>query len=346
MISLSIFARTGGAPFDGAGNMTNPGYIVTARVAIYWVNCCFQCSPVWEWLVYAKAMSNTQPSPFTFTSQRLTLSGVTWGSKEKPLIILVHGGLDQKRSWDWTARVLADDHFVVAYDLRGHGQSDWVSDGDYGVMDHVYDLAALVDELDIEISALVGHSLGGNIALRYTGLFPDRVKKLVAIEGLGPSPKMLAERNAKSFDDRLRSWIEDRQKKSARVPRALKSFEEALSRMTTAHTHLDAEQLEHLTRTGIHENEDGTFRWAYDPAAMGRSPSDIPYHDFVGLLEKITCPTWLVYGAKSWASNPQKDGRMAYLKNAQLSEYKDAGHWLHHDSFDLFIDELKVFLEG
>lgn len=288
-------------------------------------------------------MTDIDPAAFTFPSQRLTLSGVAWGDQKKPLLVLVHGGLDQKRSWDWTAKVLAKQYYVVAYDLRGHGESDWVSDGDYGVMDHVYDLASLVEHLDAENFLLVGHSLGGNIALRFTGLYPEKVKKLVAIEGLGPSPKMLAEREAKPFDERLCAWIDDRRKKSERQPRVMKEFKEALSRMTAAHSHLNAEQLEYLTRTGLCET-DGGVRWAYDPAAMGRSPSDIPHKEFTGLLEKITCPTWLVYGAKSWASNPEKDGRMKHLKTAALSEYENAGHWLHHDSFDQFIADLEEFL--
>ena len=83
---------------------------------------------------------------------------------------------------------------VIAFDLRGHGKSQWSNDGDYGVMDHVFDLATLMDDVVQSNAILIGHSLGGNIVLRYTGLFPDRVTKLVSIEGLGPSPKMLAQR--------------------------------------------------------------------------------------------------------------------------------------------------------
>ncbi len=283
---------------------------------------------------------------FSFSSQRLTLSACAWGDAAKPLVILVHGGLDQKRSWDWTASALSDRYYVVACDLRGHGGSDWVNDGDYGVMDHVFDLASLVDHLGVDRCRLVGHSLGGNIVLRYAGLFPERVEKLAAIEGLGPSPKMLAERNAMSVSERLRKWIDDRRSKSARSSRSMKDFDEALARMTRAHSHLRPDQLDHLTRTGVKRAKDGTVRWAYDPAAMGRSPSDLSHDDFKMLLGCIECPVWLAYGEKSWASNPEKDGRIAYLRNATLTEYPGAGHWLHHDSFDGFIADLKAFLEG
>lgn len=281
-----------------------------------------------------------------FESQRLSLAYTSWGEPSAPLLILVHGALDQKRSWDWTLQRLARTYRVIAYDLRGHGESDWVSDGDYGVMDHVYDLASLVDHLDIDRLTIVGHSLGGNIALRYAGLYPDKIEKIVAIEGLGPSPKMLHERSSQPIDERLREWVGSRRKKSARPPRVMASFEEALGRMTSAHGQLTEEQLEHLTRTGVKTLPDGKVQWAYDPAITARTPSDISHDDFVFLLSRIGCPVWLAYGADSWASNPEKDGRLKYLPTATVTEFDDAGHWLHHDRFEDFIAALEVFLSG
>ncbi|MBT8473362.1 MAG: alpha/beta hydrolase [Marinicaulis sp.] len=290
-------------------------------------------------------MPNDAPALHLFQSSRLTISYAAWGDPANPTLILVHGGLDQKRSWDWTAEKFADRYYVVAPDLRGHGMSEWTSDGDYGVMDHVYDLASLVDHLDAETVTLVGHSLGGNIALRYAGLFPARVKKLVAIEGMGPSPKMLAERTAMPVEERLQQWIKDRRKKSDRSPRLMADMDEAYGRMRAAHGHLREDQLRHLTETGVKKLERGKISWAYDPAAMGRSPSDIRYKHFQKLLSNITCPIWLVYGETSWASNPEKDGRAEIFQNAKTTEIIDAGHWLHHDKFDEFIVGLTSFLE-
>src|SRR3546814_8839420 len=74
----------------------------------------------------------------------------------------------------------------------------------------VYDLAQFVHQLDLAPVTIVAHSLGGNIATRYTGLYPDKVRKLVAIEGLGPSPKLLAERAAVPVAEHFRKWIEDK----------------------------------------------------------------------------------------------------------------------------------------
>jgi pimeloyl-ACP methyl ester carboxylesterase len=287
----------------------------------------------------------TQPTLSTFSSQRLTLSLATWGDPANPPLLLVHGGRDQKHSWQNVAARLADRYHVHAHDLRGHGQSDWVSDGDYGVMDHVYDLTSLVEHLGLDTFTLIGHSLGGNIAVRYTGLFPDKVEKLVAIEGLGPSPKMLAERKATPVNERLHIWLEQRRKLSPRGPRIMADLAEAKSRMAAAFTHLPDGLIHHLTETGIKTNPDGTVSWAYDPAGMGYSPSDISHEDFVHLWTRITCPIWLVYGATSWASNPEKDGRAAHFQTATVTEIENAGHWLHHDQFDAFMDGLAGFLD-
>ena len=284
------------------------------------------------------------PTEHTLISQRLNIAYALWGAPKSPLVVLVHGGRDQKYSWQWVAAHLAQKYRVAALDLRGHGKSDWAADGDYGVMDHVFDLASLIDELGPTPITLIGHSLGGNIALRYTGLFPNRVSKLVAIEGLGPSPKMLAARKAEAFDDKMRAWIEQRRKLSSRSPRVMADVAEAETRMRAAFGHLSDAQIKHLTKTGIRENSDGTVSWAYDPAGMGRSPSDISHENFQSLWTKVTCPTWLVYGADSWASNPEEDGRAKHFKNASVSIIPSAGHWLHHDQFDTFINGLDTFL--
>lgn len=284
------------------------------------------------------------PQLTTFRSQRLTLSLAVWGDQAAPPVILVHGGRDQKRSWDWTAKRLAEQYCVYAYDLRGHGQSDWVNDGDYGVMDHVYDLASLVDEIGADSVRLVSHSLGGNIAIRYAGLFPKKVEKLIAIEGLGPSPKMLAERRALKPEERMLNWIKDRRSKSLREARKIEGIRAAEDRMRAAHPQLTEEYVVHLTKHGVKRNEDGTFSWAYDPAGMGRSPSDISHEEFVRLWGRITCPSLLLYGADSWASDPSKDGRADSFPMGEVRVYEGAAHWVHHDQYDRFINETLAFL--
>ena len=144
------------------------------------------------------------PTSNSFISQRLKLHYTDWGNAEAPPLLLVHGGRDHCRSWDWVAEKLCDRYHVIAPDLRGHGDSAWSPDGNYEMGAFVYDLAQLIHQLDLAPVTIVAHSMGGNISTRYTGLFPDKVKKLVSIEGLGPSPAVLEERAKTSFDERMR----------------------------------------------------------------------------------------------------------------------------------------------
>ncbi len=290
-------------------------------------------------------MSQTPDRSDHFLSQRLQLQTIEWGDPGGHPLVLVHGGRDQKRSWDWVARRLADRYRVIAYDLRGHGDSDRTNDGSYTIMDHVLDLAALIAHLDVGQISLLGHSLGGNIAVRYCGLFPEKVARLVAIEGLGPSPKMLAERAALPITGQLRSWVEERQKRAGRAPRRLQDLAEAKARMRAAFPKLSDAQIHHLSLTGIRDNPDGSARWAYDPSGMGFIPGgDLSPEEMHQIWSAITCPALLVYGQDSWASDPSRDGRLAHFQTADVEVIEGAGHWVHHDQFDLFMRRLEPFL--
>jgi pimeloyl-ACP methyl ester carboxylesterase len=289
-------------------------------------------------------MSVTGPTSNSFISQRLKLHYVDWGNPDAPPLLLVHGGRDHCRSWDWVAEELCKDWHIIAPDLRGHGDSAWSPDGNYEMGPFVYDLGQLVHQLDLAPVTIVAHSLGGNIATRYTGLYPDNVRKLVAIEGLGPSPKILAERAEVGVGGRFRNWVEDKRKASGRIPKRYPTLESALERMKAENSYLTDEQARHLTIHGISRNEDGTWTWKFDNYLNIWSASDMPHADLQSIWRAITCPVLLLYGADSWASNPEKDGRIKDFSTAKVIEFENAGHWLHHDQFDRFVAELKAFL--
>src|ERR1700735_5252177 len=146
-----------------------------------------------------------EPISHFFYSDRLKLQFWDYGRDGKPSLVLVHGGLDQARSWDWVARGLTDHYHVYALDLRGHGNSAWAPGAMYSIAEHVLDLSALADIINGFPVTLIGHSLGGVISLLYAGVYPDRVKKVVAIEGIGMP---VTHRKPKPASERLRNWIE------------------------------------------------------------------------------------------------------------------------------------------
>ena len=286
----------------------------------------------------------TGPASHSFISQRLKLRYVDWGNPDAPPLILLHGGRDHSRSWDWTAQALRDKWHVIAPDLRGHGDSDWSPDGDYGSLANLYDLAQLIHQLRLAPVTIVAHSYGGNIALRYAGTFSENVRKLVAIEGLGPSPKMLSERLAKPVTTRLRDWIEAKRASAGRVQKKYATLDDAFRRMKEENHHLSDEQARHLTIHGVSQNEDGTYTWKFDPYMRIFPPFDLSQAEIEHIWQSITCPTLLLYGKDSWASNPVTDGRAKHFRDARVETYENAAHWLHHDQYDRFIAELKAFL--
>nr|WP_288903634.1 alpha/beta hydrolase [uncultured Sneathiella sp.] len=259
-------------------------------------------------------------------------------------MLLVHGGRDHCRNWDWVAEELRHDWHVIAPDLRGHGDSGWSTDGNYSIQSYVYDIAQLIHQKELSPVTIVSHSMGGNIALRYTGLYPENVRKLVAIEGLGSSPKMIREAQETPVAKRWRDWIDQKRAASARTHRRYETFEDALARMKAENKHLSEEQALHLTTHAVNQNEDGTFSWKFDHYMRVWAPFDISQEETQKLWGEITCPTMLCYGNDSWASNPIKDGRIKHFKSATVKNYENAGHWLHHDQFEKFMADLKEFL--
>ena len=286
------------------------------------------------------------PTSRIYFSQRLRLHYVDWGNAGAPPLVLVHGGRDHCRNWDWVAEELRKDWHIIAPDLRGHGDSAWSQDGTYMMAGYVYDLAQLIHQQGLAPVTLLGHSLGGNIVLRYAGLYPENVARLIAIEGLGPSPKMLAERYAMGFAQRMRDWITEQRGLSGRLPRRYASIEDAYKRMQGENKHLSPAQARHLTQHGVNQNEDGTYSWKFDNYVRSWPPYDMPVEEVEALWRRITCATLLVYGKESWASNPADDGRVRHFINAEVVSFERAGHWVHHDKLDEFMTLARRFLDA
>jgi len=287
----------------------------------------------------------TGPISHSFISQRLRLHYADWGNEGAPPLILVHGGRDHCRNWDWVAERLRNDWHVIAPDLRGHGDSQWADAGGYTMPGFIYDLAQLIHSQGFAKVTIVAHSMGGNISTRFTALYPELVDQLVTIEGLGSSPRMEAERAAQGVDGRLRDYIAGLRQAAGRVPRRYPSIEAALARMQAENPRLSDAQALHLTRHGVRQNEDGTFSWKFDNYLNVWPPVDVTAEEIRYLWSRVTCPTMLVYGTESWASNPVADGRAAHFPNAEVAIVEGAGHWVQHDRLEEFMGILARFLK-
>ena len=284
------------------------------------------------------------PTSHIYYSQRLRLHYADWGNEAAPPLLLIHGGRDHCRNWDWVAQEFRDSYHVVAPDLRGHGDSQWVIGSNYAMIDYVYDIAQLVHQQRLFPVTIIGHSLGGSISLQYTGIYPEHVRKLVAIEGLGPPPPLIQARAKSPAHERMREWIEQVRGLAGRQPRRYPSLDEAAGRMREANSFLSEDQAWHLTHHGTSQNEDGTYSWKFDNYVRAFSPYTFSRQDADELWSRVGCPTLLVRGTESWAGDPSQDGRAAKFQNAQPVNVDGAGHWVHHDRLDEFMRVVREFL--
>ncbi len=281
-----------------------------------------------------------EPVSHFFYSHRLKLQFWDWGTEGKPAMILVHGGLDHARSWDWVARELRGDFHVYARDLRGHGNSAWAPGALYSVAEHLLDLSALADVVAAFPVYFIGHSLGAVVTLLYSGVYPDRVEKIVAIEGMG-LPVQAAQR---PISERLREWIERTRRAESRTPHSYSNLAAAVARMKEANPFLSDPVAEHLTLHGTNWNPDGSIIWKFDNYARLFPPYGANLEDAREIFARTVCPVLLFWGGESFARDPELTGEAAAIRDHRVVRVDQAGHWLHHDQLEVFLAETKKFL--
>ncbi len=281
-----------------------------------------------------------EPISHFFYSDRLKLQFWDWGTEGKPALILVHGGLDHARNWDWVAKAVRDDYHVYALDLRGHGNSAWAPGALYSIAEHILDLSVLADIINQFPLRIVGHSLGAITALLYAGVFPERVAKLVAIEGLG-LPLQEARYTA---PERIRRWIEKVRAVENRTQHSYPNLEAAVARMKEANPFLSDDVAKHLTLHGTNWNADGSIIWKFDNYARLFPPYGANPQEAAEILRRISCPTLLFWGRQSFAKDPETDPLAQEIANRRIIKVDQAGHWLHHDQLEIFLCETKKFL--
>lgn len=267
-----------------------------------------------------------------------------WGDPDKPVLFLLHGMRDHSRSWDWIAQEFAADYRIYAPDLRGHGDSGWASSGAYQLPNFILDLDDVATALRADRFAIVGHSFGGAIGLRYTSIQSSRITGFAGIECVElPSLRKYEERPT-PYPARLRDWIDQERHRRARKPRFYASLAEAEARMLAEYPTFTHETVVHLTKHGIIADAAGGFRWKYDNATRLRAPNDDDGADLDQMLEAITCPVLLAYGTGSWVPIPAAE-RLARIARLSLVEFPGDSHWLHQTSRPAFVAAIRKFLE-
>ena len=281
-----------------------------------------------------------EPEDRYFESNRLNIHYVVWGDESKPAVILVHGGRDHARSWDFVAQALLDRYCVYAIDLRGHGDSDWAIGSQYRASDHVADLSKLLDVLARDPVQIVAHSMGGRVTLDMSGAFPGRIHKLVIIEGFGWQT-----RPDNTPGQRLAGLIRAIRDVEGRNVHPYPTLDEAVERMADANKRLTPEMARHLTIHAAKRQDDGTYVWKFDNFMRVRALSDFAFEEAKELWAGITAPILVISGSDTHLPMSIREEFADVLQNAKLVTVQDAGHWVHHDQLDQFVTLTRDFLD-
>ncbi len=239
----------------------------------------------------------------------------TWGPKEGPIVLCLHGILEQGAAWSEVAIRLAQKGYrVVAPDLRGHGRSDRVGKGgSYNLMDFLGDIDAIVEVLAGKAFTLVGHSLGSVVAAIFASVRPQLVKHIVLIETILPTepPESETAEQLATHLDYLASPPEHP---------IFPDVEAAATRLRQA-TPAISKSLAMMLAQRITEPCEGGVRWRWEPllrTRAGMAFNGIGRSRYLGLLKRIKAPITLVYGDKSnFNRHEDLSEQQAAMPNAQ-----------------------------
>lgn len=242
-------------------------------------------------------------------------------------VLLLHGFADTASSFDLVAPAIARaGHRIIAPDLRGFGDSDPIGAGGYyHFPDYLADVAELLRKLSPERLAVVGHSMGGSVAVQLAGVGVVPIEKLVLMEGLGPP--------AHSMDiapERFGRWLADLQTYAARPEhRSLSSMDEAVERLRANHSGVPIEVLRTRAPLLVRKRDDGRYVWKFDSLHRSVGPMPFVVEAFMAFLKRIECPTLIVNGGTT-GFHPEDEGeRIAAIRDARIVELDGAGHMMH-----------------
>ena len=265
----------------------------------------------------------------------LSLHLLQWSDEGPPLLFL-HGFDNDAHVWEEFAPTLAPYYRTLALDQRGHGESDWDTEGRYDHETMARDVEAVLDTLGIKRVALVGHSLGGRVAIRFSGRNPERMAGLVIVD-CGPE-----------FDPRGVTRIQLETQTADPSFRSVEAFGDLLARR---YPEAEPATLERLAGHWLRRRPDGRFEPKTDPG-FGRVRGEMsaePSRDWAreeaarlwDALERTPCPTLVIRGAASDVLDPDTAERMAEeaLPKGRLEVIPRAGH-------SVMLDNPKAFQEA
>jgi pimeloyl-ACP methyl ester carboxylesterase len=285
----------------------------------------------------------SMPDHRSSRSRHLTIRGLRyhvreWGPQQaspERTVWMLHGWMDVSASFQFVVDALAADWRVLAPDWRGYGLTDWSGADCYWFPDYLADLEALLDALTPGATAtLLGHSMGGNVALLYAGIRPQRVHAVVNLEGFG-----LRGAQPDEAPRRYASWFD--QLRTGAGLRDYASLAEVAARLTRNNPRLSAERASFLAAHWAEPDAEGRYRVAGDPAHRIVNPILYRLDEVLACFRHIECPVLWVQAEQTDVVlhlGPDRDEAMreiarrrAEIPRVETTIVREAGHMLHHD---------------
>ncbi len=261
------------------------------------------------------------------------IAGDTWGDPNGPLVMLLHGGGQTRHAWKGAGETLgASGYHAVAFDARGHGDSDWAVQDAYGPDHMVDDLNCVAQALGAEHPILVGASMGGGVSLMAIGMDKMAAKALVLVD-MAPKIEPDGSRRIQEFMNQ--------------APDGFDTLEQVAEAIANYQPHRPRPRnLDGLAKN-VRLAANGKYRWHWDPARRKSQGASNPayrqrLHDYA---DTLTLPTLLVRGGLSDVLS--EDGAQSFLRQCPHAEYvsvKDAAHMVAGDRNDIFADSVIEFL--
>jgi pimeloyl-ACP methyl ester carboxylesterase len=296
-----------------------------------------------------------KPSQSTFVPIRhLQYHVRQWGapSTDQAPLVLVHGWMDVAASWQFMVDALQTERWIIAPDWRGFGltRQPGPAPDSYWFADYLADLDLLLDHFAQEREIdLVGHSMGGNVAMMYGGVRPERIRRLVNLEGFGlPATKPA------QAPGRYAKWIDEIKSLHA-GDMALKAYdspEGVARRLMKTNPRLGADKAAWLARHWAAPNAQGQWEIQGDPAHKVISAHLYQVEEAQEIYRRISAPVLSVTASDDSLSQwwkgtftlAQYHERLRAVPHLQGAVINDAGHMLHHDQPDALARLIESFL--
>jgi len=276
-----------------------------------------------------------------------------WGdigaaTRERPLLVWMHGWMDVGASLQFVVDALQRERAIAAPDWRGFGRTvaPPLTDS-YWFADYLGDLDALLDALSPQQPVdLAGHSMGGNVVMTYAGARPERLRRLVNMEGFG-----LPESKPEQAPERLRQWLDEL--KTPQRLRPYASLADVAARLVKNNPRLAPERARWLAEHWAERRDDGQWHVLGDPAHKRVNPSLYRKDEIVEGWKRIACPTLWIEGDETdpdrwWGHRYPRsefDARIGVVRQLQRARLAACGHMLHFDQPQALAAALERFLD-